>query len=284
MVRSRSCRRSASACRTRYRLRRRSAPARVGCSSRSRMAAIAHAVACGSARGVVARRHRRLCVHGTRARAIVVLESLRGADNVAGVAIDVERIDDHGRAEFEILDGVRWRSLDEAAERRDVQVRADLRALAFGPNRQGSQAGRRASRSWRMQFCVRARRKETARGARGFSGPCRHRSLAGSGAGTRERAARTSRAATGAGRRSGRGRLGLRARGLRRGDGELAVESSVTSPAQASARPPHADAFVGVAGAERKPTAASLLLSGWEINAGPPWEHAAPHTLALCAG
>ncbi len=42
-------------------------------------------------------------------RATVVVESLEGADNVAAVALDVERIDDHGRAEFEILDGVRWR-------------------------------------------------------------------------------------------------------------------------------------------------------------------------------
>lgn len=68
-----------------------------------------------------------------RGRAAVVLESLGSADNVAAVALDVERIDNHGRAEFEILDGVRWRWLDEAAERRDAQVRADLRALASGP-------------------------------------------------------------------------------------------------------------------------------------------------------
>ncbi|MDQ3879773.1 MAG: hypothetical protein M3295_01620 [Chloroflexota bacterium] len=67
-----------------------------------------------------------------RGRAAVVVESLEGADNVAAVALDVERIDDHGRAEFEILDGVRWRWLDEAAERRDAQVRATLRAFASG--------------------------------------------------------------------------------------------------------------------------------------------------------
>jgi Fe-S-cluster formation regulator IscX/YfhJ len=44
-----------------------------------------------------------------------VSRATRGADSVAAIAIDLERIDDHGRAEFEILDGVRWRWLDEAA-------------------------------------------------------------------------------------------------------------------------------------------------------------------------
>ncbi|MDP8968142.1 MAG: pyridoxamine 5'-phosphate oxidase family protein [Actinomycetota bacterium] len=68
-----------------------------------------------------------------RGRAAVVVESLEGADNVAAVALDVERIDDHGRAEFEILDGVRWRWLDESAQRRDAQVRAALRALVSEP-------------------------------------------------------------------------------------------------------------------------------------------------------
>ncbi len=68
-----------------------------------------------------------------RGRATVVVESLEGADNVAAVALDVERIDDHGRTEFEILDGARWRWLDEVAERRDAQVRAALGALASRP-------------------------------------------------------------------------------------------------------------------------------------------------------
>lgn len=65
-----------------------------------------------------------------RGRAAVVVESLEGVENVAAVALDVEQIDDHARAEFEILDGVRWRWLDESAQRRDRQVRAALRALA----------------------------------------------------------------------------------------------------------------------------------------------------------
>ena len=69
-----------------------------------------------------------------RGRAAVVVESLEGAGNVAAVALDVDRIDEHGRAEFEILDGVRWRWLDEAAEGRDAQVRAALRALASRPS------------------------------------------------------------------------------------------------------------------------------------------------------
>jgi hypothetical protein len=59
------------------------------------------------------------------------VESIDAAENVAAVVLDVERIDDHGRAEFEILDGVRWRWLEETARRRDAQVRAALHALAM---------------------------------------------------------------------------------------------------------------------------------------------------------
>ena len=64
-----------------------------------------------------------------RGRAAVVAEALEGAENVAAVALDVEHVEDHRRAEFEILEGVRWQWLDEAAHRRDAQVRAALRAL-----------------------------------------------------------------------------------------------------------------------------------------------------------
>ena len=64
-----------------------------------------------------------------RGRATVVAESLEGAENVAAVALDVEHVEDHRRAEFELVDGVRWRWLDEVAQRRDAQVRAALRAL-----------------------------------------------------------------------------------------------------------------------------------------------------------
>ncbi len=68
-----------------------------------------------------------------RGRAAVVVESLEGVGDVAAVALEVERIDDHARSEFEILDGVRWRWLDEAAQRGDAHVRAALRARASGP-------------------------------------------------------------------------------------------------------------------------------------------------------
>ena len=65
-----------------------------------------------------------------RGRATVVLESLASAANVAAVALDVEHVEDHGRAEFEILDGVRWEWRDENAQKRDARVRAALHALA----------------------------------------------------------------------------------------------------------------------------------------------------------
>lgn len=64
-----------------------------------------------------------------RGRAAVVAESLDAAENVAAVLLEVERVDDHGRDQFEILDGVRWRWLEESARRRDAQVRAALYAL-----------------------------------------------------------------------------------------------------------------------------------------------------------
>lgn len=67
-----------------------------------------------------------------RGHVAVVVESLDGAENVAAVALEVERVEDHGRADFEILDGVRWQWLDEAAQRHDARVRAALCALA-GP-------------------------------------------------------------------------------------------------------------------------------------------------------
>lgn len=65
-----------------------------------------------------------------RGRVAVVVESLEGAENVAAVALEVEHVEDHGRADFEILDGVRWQWVDEAAQRHDARVRAALHALA----------------------------------------------------------------------------------------------------------------------------------------------------------
>jgi len=67
-----------------------------------------------------------------RGRAAVVAESIAPAENVAAVALEVEHVEQHGRTEFEILDGVRWQWLDEASRQRDAQVRAALRELARG--------------------------------------------------------------------------------------------------------------------------------------------------------
>jgi Pyridoxamine 5'-phosphate oxidase len=57
--------------------------------------------------------------HGT---ATVVAEIGR----VAALRIDVEAIQDHGQATFEILEGVRWHWTDPDAERADARTRADL--------------------------------------------------------------------------------------------------------------------------------------------------------------
>lgn len=68
-----------------------------------------------------------LTAHG---RATVVEEPMAVSDSVAAVAIDVERIQDHGQPRFEIEAGVTWRWTDAEAERRDGEIRDALRALA----------------------------------------------------------------------------------------------------------------------------------------------------------
>ena len=64
------------------------------------------------------------------ALAWVVADPLEGADRVAAVALDVQRIQDHGQPRFAIDAGVAWRWTDEEAQRRDAEVRAALKALA----------------------------------------------------------------------------------------------------------------------------------------------------------
>lgn len=67
-------------------------------------------------------------------RAAVVSETLPGvSESVAAVALDVERIADHGGPHFEILAGVCWRWTDARAQERDAAVRAALSALAAPP-------------------------------------------------------------------------------------------------------------------------------------------------------
>lgn len=68
-----------------------------------------------------------LTAHG---RARVVEEGLRGADQVAAVAIEVESVQDHRQPTFEIDAGVAWHWTDEDARSRDAVVRAALEALA----------------------------------------------------------------------------------------------------------------------------------------------------------
>jgi hypothetical protein len=61
-------------------------------------------------------------------RARVLDEAL--VDGVVGVEIEVDRVQDHGRPEFEIQSGVRWRWSEPGAERRDAEVRSALERLA----------------------------------------------------------------------------------------------------------------------------------------------------------
>jgi hypothetical protein len=45
------------------------------------------------------------------------------SDQVADVALDVERIQDHGQQRFEVEAGVRWRWVDDEAAARDAEIR-----------------------------------------------------------------------------------------------------------------------------------------------------------------
>jgi len=60
------------------------------------------------------------------AHAEVVEEPMAASDRVAAVRLDVLAIQDHGQPRFTIEAGVRWRWTDEAAARRDAEVRAAL--------------------------------------------------------------------------------------------------------------------------------------------------------------
>jgi hypothetical protein len=61
-------------------------------------------------------------------RATVLDEEL--VDGVVAVEIEVERVQDHDRPTLDIESGVRWRWIDQQAERRDAEVRAGLARLA----------------------------------------------------------------------------------------------------------------------------------------------------------
>ena len=64
------------------------------------------------------------------ARATVVQEPMAISDRLVAVRLDVERIQDHGSADFRIDGGVRWRWTDAEAERRDAELRRALAELA----------------------------------------------------------------------------------------------------------------------------------------------------------
>ena len=63
--------------------------------------------------------------------AAVIDEQL--VEGVAAVAIDVDRVQDHGRSSFEIESGVGWRWTDPEAAARDAEVTAALARLAQRP-------------------------------------------------------------------------------------------------------------------------------------------------------
>jgi hypothetical protein len=64
------------------------------------------------------------------ARAQIVAESLRGAEGVAAVALEVDAIQDHMQPRFAIEAGVAWRWTDDDARASDAAVRAALAELA----------------------------------------------------------------------------------------------------------------------------------------------------------
>lgn len=62
--------------------------------------------------------------------ASVVAEPLPGAENVVGVSLAVDHVQDHGNRHFAVTDGVQWHWTDAESEERDAKVRAALQALA----------------------------------------------------------------------------------------------------------------------------------------------------------
>jgi hypothetical protein len=64
------------------------------------------------------------------ARAQIVEESLRGAEGVAAVALEVDAIQDHMQPRFAIAAGVAWSWTDAQARESDAAVRAALDELA----------------------------------------------------------------------------------------------------------------------------------------------------------
>jgi hypothetical protein len=80
--------------------------------------------------------HAALCLMGegvaftAHGRAAVMAERLDAADTVVAVELRVERVQDHladGRTEM--LDGARWRWIDEEAAAKDPQIVAELERL-----------------------------------------------------------------------------------------------------------------------------------------------------------
>lgn len=51
------------------------------------------------------------------------------SEHVVAVRMDVDRVQDHAQATFELLDGVRWRWTDPDSERADAAMREALQRL-----------------------------------------------------------------------------------------------------------------------------------------------------------
>ncbi len=71
-----------------------------------------------------------MTAHGA---ARVVADPLPGAELVAAVRLDVERMEDTRRGGTLIDAGIRWRWADEGSAARDARARAALAALAADP-------------------------------------------------------------------------------------------------------------------------------------------------------
>lgn len=66
-------------------------------------------------------------LHG---RARVIADAPPGAENIAAVALEVDRTQDHTSPRFVIVDGVQWSWQDDEAQGRDQAVRRVLAQLA----------------------------------------------------------------------------------------------------------------------------------------------------------
>ena len=93
--------------------------------------------------------------HRVRCCLSSVRESLAVEENVAAVALSVERIADHARNDSQVIAGVRWRRLDARSGARDEQILRELRSIG-SLSLLTARSRRRRAGGWSCHGCPRS--------------------------------------------------------------------------------------------------------------------------------